>query len=298
MIIHVGFPKSGTSYLQRQIYPQISEINYIPHEQCKLIFKELLIENDLHFNQDTTKNAISRHLVDNKANLFSFESLVGPMFFVSGANRRTIAMRLKELGFKKIIITIRNQYSTIESIYKQYIQQGGVLGFNDFVTGKKKTYFKVFKLNFLNYHSLINLYKQEFGSENVLILLQEELLLQPSSVMSQLTGFLEVRNSIEVQSKKENKSLSLSSLKVLRFLNHFTYSEFRPSNILSDKFTTWKVRVFMQRYLDPYVFSKINSNNSLLTPDIRQILFSYYEKSNKKLQSENNLDLKQYNYPI
>ncbi|MEQ9306910.1 MAG: hypothetical protein RJQ14_23545, partial [Marinoscillum sp.] len=239
-----------------------------------------------------------KHFLDpEKPTLFSFEGLVGPAFINSGLNRKSIAIRLKELGTEKIIVTIRNQNHAIISLYKQYLQEGGTLNLNDFLRGPKNQYFGVFNLSFLRYDKLLEWYYQIYGEDNVLVLLYENLHHEPSYITHNLKTFLDVSEKIDVPTIQENKSLSLPSLKTLKIANHFTHNRFRPSSVISPRITTWKIRFFLETILDP-LFGKLTRRNLKLTQEDRIMIAKYYAKSNKKIVDKYSIPLDKFDYPL
>lgn len=297
MIVHIGFPKTGTSLFQKRIFPHLEGIKYVNYNASKKFFKELIFEDDLYY-EGAEKKAESKQFLDpEKPTLFSFEALVGPAFINSGMNRKTVAIRLKELGTEKVIITIRNQYDAIVSLYKQYLQEGGTLNLSDFLRGPKNHYFGTFNLSFLRYYKLLEWYKTIYGEENILVLLYEDLKHNPEKITRDLKTFLNVSDKIEIPAIMENKSLSLPSLKILKVANHFTHNRFRPSSVISPMITTWKIRVFMETILDPF-FRRLTKKNLKLSADDRVLITDYYAKSNKKIVDKYMLPLDQYNYPI
>ena len=86
--------------------------------------------------------------------LYSNENLIGPLFYMTGVGKTVLAQNLKKIGAKKIIITIRNQFDLLDSIYRQYIMEGGVASF-DFFIGEWRF---SFNLKHLRFYKLIRYY--------------------------------------------------------------------------------------------------------------------------------------------
>jgi len=126
MIIHIGYPKTGTTFLQKNVFPFIKGIEFVTYEECRKIFKSLYSSTSLEFDE-----AMIKAFQIQKGQLYSLERLTGEMR--TGTYNAEIAHGLKKLGFRKVIITIRRQDKIIESIYRQYIQQGGVLKSKNFI---------------------------------------------------------------------------------------------------------------------------------------------------------------------
>ena len=280
MILHIGYHKTGTTFLQNNVFPAFPEVNYYDLVLCKKLFNDVYRRSTLEFDAAAVLSEIESHQVKDNGlpHLYSCELLVGEIGL--GTIKKEIADRVKQLGFKKIIITIRNQKRILDSIYRQYIQQGGTAKVDEYFNGRSP----LFDYGYCSYYALCSYYIDLFGKENVLIVMQEDLKKNQSAVIKSIADFIGTASPAELRSDKpSNTSLSNLSLSLFRFINHFTFNYYRPSQILSDKITSWKFRHLLQRYLDPWFFSKISSNKSFITPEHSKFIEQYYAKGNQKI---------------
>jgi hypothetical protein len=287
MVIHIGYRKTGTTFLQHHVFPYLNGLKYYDYTFCKDLFMPLLQTSTLDFDKSLFTKKIDNH----PQSLYSYEALVGDMG--TGLHNYEIALKLKEIGFKKVIITIRNQKSIVDSIYKQYIHEGGVLKPKDYFGNKR-----FFNWESCDYYNLIKHYSNVFGIENIYVMLQEDLLKDREKVVNNIISFTgassyELPDGLKMMS---NKSLSYFSVKILRILNHFTYNHYRPSNLISKKISTNKMRGTMQKLLDPLFPSKLLIGKTVVPSEIIEKASTIYIENNKKLEKEFNLDLKKYNY--
>lgn len=140
---HIGYPKTGTTFLQKLIFPKIQEINYVgrklilPKRHNVIInnflnkilplkyrrfgkyFNEYYIHKiayDEQFDFDEFSNKLNKNLIQDKVNLISSEG-----FFDTVNLERTIKRIIKvskNLGFDyQIVITIRKPSDIILSRY-------------------------------------------------------------------------------------------------------------------------------------------------------------------------------------
>lgn len=295
LVCHVGFPKTGTTFLQRAVFPKLN-LNYVPYHECQKLFLPIIYKDSLDYDDLELRCELN----ESKTNaLYSYEMLVGDPFLLRGANKSQIAMRLKNLGFQKIIITIRNQTEIIDSLYRQYINQGGIMTFDDFldIDNKNQINQSSFYKEYLDYYNLINHYIKVFGKGNVLILTQEELKADLNNYLNQLKNFLEIEK-IDIDSVrkiKENESMVNLSVRLIRLANFFLFSSQRPSFLISPKLSTRNFRYFVQLILQPLILRKISRKKSFSKPYERFIKI-YYRESNKKLQGLVSLNLKDLDY--
>ncbi len=285
-IVHVGYHKTGTTFLQNEVFPYIEGVNYVNFNECAIKFKKIYSSTTLEFKSYNTEEFEISH-----GDLYSFEDLIGEMGL--GTYNYEIANRLKAVGFKKIIVTIRRQDKIIESIYRQYIQRGGVLTATKYIENQD-----FFRWSYLNYYDLIEHYSDIFGEENVLIFTQEELRESLSTVLKKLKTFCGASKQIKLKSplKKSNKSLSYCSIKLLRIINHSTYNVYKRSNLISNKITTWKFRRVLQNIVDPYLFSKMFSKRKFYSKEFTNRVKQDFMESNERLNNKYGLNLDKYGY--
>ncbi|MBR9923055.1 MAG: hypothetical protein GYB31_19685 [Bacteroidetes bacterium] len=300
MVAHIGFPKTGTTYLQKNVFPHHPELNAIENDVCRLIFRDLINQDDLDFKETQTIADCSSLCQNDQVDLFSLEFLVGHMFINTGLNRSAIAKRLKAIGFNKIIITIRNQTKIIDSTYRQYVHQGGTIKFPRFIRQFPDIPYRIFEPKFYDYYKTIDWYHSIFGKENVLVVLQEEMFSEPDNFKKRLQAFLELKKPFEnTGNKRSNKSLSNLSIGLLRWINHFTYHYFQPSQFLWNKITTWKIRILLQEYIDPYFLSHFsNRKNYLRKYKVEDEFKNLYKEGNNLLVQKLGLPLDKYGYPL
>lgn len=166
---------------------------------------------------------------------FSDEGLIGDPIHNPQFTYRS-ARRLHNLWpDAKIIIVLRNQLSMIESVYKMYIAQGGycklstLIEFSDnyFPEPRPSIYMPHFK-----YDKLLTLYHQLFGSDNILVLLLEDLKRNQETFLNKIYHFMGIKE-IEITLEKTNVGPQLNSfLKLKRFLNSLMTTRHHPDQLL------------------------------------------------------------------
>ncbi|WMN10916.1 hypothetical protein QYS49_36500 [Marivirga salinae] len=232
IIYHIGFPKTGTTYLQNRIFPLLN-LEYFNLEQSASIFSNLIFADDLEFQQPDLK-------IQNGNNyLFSHEGLINPLFIYGGINKSKIAKRLYNLsednnGTSKVIISIRKQEDLIRSLYCQYLNQGGTFNFDQFIFSNKGSQnLTLFNPDYLNYYNIVKCYQDIFGSENVMVLLQEKFIDNEEDLLKSISDFCNVCILEDIQIRNlQNSSLSRFSYKVLRVSNYFSSSYFIPNGFI------------------------------------------------------------------
>ena len=293
IICHIGFPKTGTTFLQKNVFPNISDVNYIDRTAIKDLSYALIEKDDSYYDAEKIKADVAKMHDSNSIMLISDEALTGHHIKTEFPNRSQIARRLKAAGVSKIIISIRNQVDVLESTYKQYIKSGGVLKVSKFfdLGDNRSPYFYI---NYFNYEKIIELYAEIFGRENILVVQFENIFENKTEFTNRLNGFLQLEN-IDLKDALHlpavNDSLSNFSTKSLRAINHFTYNVYRPSSLIHRRLST---NLFYRILKRVDVFSK--KRNKLIAKYEDEIR-AHFAASNGALVQNYNIELHE-KYPI
>lgn len=284
-IVHIGYPKTATTFLQWEVFPNLEGVNYVDYNTCRKIFPPIIYRDIIDYNVREISNTISSTLVAKTNNLFSFEALCGqPYGGAKGMNRSLIAQSLKNVGFDKVIITVRNPFEALDSYYRQYVIHGGTLRFKEFVDfeNTRNWALKHFNLSYLRYEGLIKKYEGLFGKENVLVISQEGLKKHFDVEISRIEQFTISKFNRDgfSEKRKVNHSLSNLSINLLRFFNFFSYNTIRPSHLISNHFSTRNFWLLLKLVLDPYLFKLVSGRKSFLQKhQLEDQMVEYYDST-------------------
>jgi len=318
-VIHIGYPKAASSTLQKKVFREHSEINYLgphalpPSNPC-FPFKEpgqrhLLssagtfwnnlisldgIAYDEVLNLELFNDSIQTYTSKEKINLFSHESLVGKPLLADNALK---AERLKKI-FKdpKILVVIRNQLDIMISLY--YFLNGTSPLESSPYYKKSLPFDKWMEINLkhidqsylsaIDYYKLISYYEKIFGLNNLNILLYEELNLEPDKFAEKISQFLEINENETKEILHSTERLNSSKANQLstiigRITPNISSTKILPNNIM--KFYKNKIMAIPTPKVK---FSHIHCKK------MREL----YAESNQKLAVRFNLDLEKYSYPL
>ncbi len=288
IIIHVGYPKTGTTWFQDNFYPYVENYKYFNREKFRDFF---LSSSDNEFCNYSQKSFCKNNHILCEEEIININN---------GLSVEAKAEMLKaSLGNPKIIIFIRNQFNILESKYSQYVKDGGTFTFEGLISHL----FEINKIRQWDYYKQISLYKNIFGDNNVNVFLFEDFV---SDKQSFITRYKEIFNfdiSIEkINFSKKNESINLKLITLMREANKFSRTKIGFNR------NTEKLYFhipFMHKFSNTGLFmlnkvlsrNKFDSKNNL-SEDLYKKLHNYYKESNKKLISEFNLDIERYNYPL
>ena len=163
IVIHIGLHKTGTTFLQQEIFSKIPNINY---------------QNTVNL---TTK------VVPNVINVFSDENLDGGSYrlFNIAGQRYTILKNLHALfPDAYIILCLRDKDAWLQSAYKQYAMAYFGYTFLE--------YFRKFDKRVLDFDVYVKYLQSLFGVDNVLVTSYENLKNEPEEFVDRICSFIGV----------------------------------------------------------------------------------------------------------
>lgn len=312
LLIHIGYHKTGTSWLQKEVFINSNEV-FEPLTNRKDTGKSDL---SIHFILDQERNQLSpydfnktkiktsfaqnvlKKNTDGKVLVISNERLSGHIFS-GGFDSKLIAHRIfNSFPNAKIFISVREQKALICSWYFQYLSTGGVKKLSSYLHQKdfRRPYFSPAHLK---YTDLIEEYYSLFKKENVLVLPYELLAQCPEEYMLRLGDFLGRKINMD-KSRFDifhNKKKNYFVLHKFRWLNYFIFSN--ASNNFSSlknaylKLLAKKIQKLLIHLIPDRLSIRTKKEHQIYT---EQLFRDTYSDSNKKLSKLIDIDLSQFGY--
>jgi len=294
-ILHIGYPKTGTTWFQKEFFPKINNYKFFDPFALKKLFGEKI-------SMVSPKEVKNKLYQPKEKLIISDESMIGGFRKIQHN-----ALQYKSaFNFATVIIFIRNQFEFLLSAYSQYIKEGGVKRINDFLFMEDKNSLYGGKKYLYDY--TIQIYQEIFGKENVHVYLFEDFRINPKLFIHEFCKRYNFKiNLNELNFARKNKKLSSILLSLKRYSNYLTKKQ--PLWINSD-FVKKKYLVhipywngFTQKLFD--FNNRINcigkevQYNELISEKNLKIIKDFFAESNQHLVKE--YDLKRiirYNYPL
>ncbi len=310
IVIHIGYHKSASTYLQRRIFPRLSaNFAFLPgyktHAFGMLISENFEKDDFLQWLHCEIEMRYKQHR--HALTILSQEALSGSPHGGAEPNPFVIANNLKQAFPRaKILIIIRNQFDYLLSIYTFRVAIKGYesRGLAKFLKeeGRKGLFEK------LEYDRLIEHYLSLFGQENILVLPVELLKTSPELFHGKLATFLRIPEIRFKRNKMVNTSTKLACvvqmwrpvnllfgylLKCLHLFHVKTHETFPYQKL---RFTFYRFKENTTKRLN----RKFNSCRKLPFPAdlLYGELFTRYAESNARLQRLLNFELKDLGYPF
>jgi len=132
--LHIGLPRTGTTWWQRMIFPYLQGIQYagMPHTYYSHAVQEMLFADDSWYNAGGVGKQLS-HL-QHGSWLISDENLCGQAHYLQYTNRTRTAHRLAEVfPDATIMLFLRGQISLLQSQFALAVEAGHTLKAEDFL---------------------------------------------------------------------------------------------------------------------------------------------------------------------
>lgn len=232
LLIHPGFHKTGTTWLQTELFTDTRIFNNLFDHAA--IDRLIVHPHDFLFDPAPARAAISnsRSADAQRVNVISSEILSGSPFF-GLREGRVLADRLKAIApDARILLTTRSQRAILRSLYQQYTKRGGTLKPAPFFSPDCEPGYHGFDADLLQFHLYADHYAGLFGPANVLVLPQELLARQPQQFLEALYAFaagVPLPPGITISERQGvGKSPPLGGTPLFRLGNHFRKTPLLP----------------------------------------------------------------------
>jgi len=296
MIIHLGYHKTATTWLQQRYFPHHPQLDFIgQHEELAPL---IISPHGFDFDPDKAKQFFNPKIEQARQKklipVISGERLSGNPHS-GGYDSKEIADRLKQVfPNAKILIMIRHQPDAILSNYKQYIRMGGIGTLKEYLFPPQDGRIPLFRLENLKYHKLAEYYAQLYGRENIKIMLYEYFRATPPAFLEELASFLDIDPNVTFPfEERVNLSLCDFSILLKRRVNrwHGNDSLFP----ITPRFPTITNKLFeMIKILDRQPF--IRRYSAHFIEQIQHHIGHFYGESNRRLGERFEVDLKSHHY--
>lgn len=262
--LHVGLHKTGTTFLQRSIFKNLDDFDvlFAWSNMNQLVGKKksVIISNE-SFSGICYQSNISESY---------YEQFCGNMAYLKSLYPNS-----------KVIAGFREPSSLINSLYKQHLQEGGVLKFNEFFNLNNTGLLKLEDFYFSKY---TNLLVNKFGEENSFIFNYEDLGKNKVDLLTKMMHFMNSSN-FDVNNLPDtrfNKSLPYNLEGLLRFLNKVDFKISKVGFSLS-KGLLKKVKLTPRDICQTILPKIINSKKNRELTEVKEYFILEWDKFLKSI---------------
>jgi Sulfotransferase family len=194
MLIHIGYHKTASSWLQHLFFPHHRQLRLAHNHET--LWSHLIEPNALDFSANNCREnlqpVVEKTRADGLIPILSAERLSGNPHS-GGYDSQVIAWRLSEVfPDARILIVVRRQADMLRSLYKQYVRAGGICSLSEYLDPVRDGRMPLFRHQHLCYHRLVACYKGLFGKERVLTLPYEQLASDQAGFLESLCEFMDI----------------------------------------------------------------------------------------------------------
>ncbi|WP_289023295.1 hypothetical protein [uncultured Salegentibacter sp.] len=240
LTFHIGLHKTGTTYLQQEMFPMLKYVSLIRAWDSHRKILNTGHQNILISDEGLSGNPYrGNYFKEFRENMESIHSIYKT---------------------SNIIVGVRKHSALVLSLYKQYLQQKGCENL-DYLYNIENT--GLIKDEDLLFEERILILKELF--ENVFVYSQETLRERPGDFLNQLCAFLNIEdkpNLEEIYTRERNVGVHTKlQVNLLKKLNKFSQKKY--INLYSPRFQKYRItpRIICQDYLkniksEPYQISE------------------------------------------
>lgn len=298
LLVHPGFHKTGTSWLQEQLFTDQRLFNKLfDHQE---IWELVVRPHDFRFDPEPARAAIAArrsNAAEGRVDVISSEILCGNPL-IGQRDSRVLADRLAAVtGPARIVLTVRAQGQILKSTYLQYVKRGGRMTLRDFVSYSPEPGYFFFAPELLEFHHLVEHYALAYGADNVLVLPQEILFANPPAYMRALVEFATSSPpppDMEIPARRGvGKSPPASGIPLLRLASHF-----RRTPLNTDPIVRWETlgrMLFSAAYRWSWGEPKAGK---AMQAEAQAVVRNHFGPSNDRLQRFCPFDLSELGYAV
>ena len=312
LLIHIGFHKTGTTFLQRKIFNKKENGFCTPVDRIHL--RDIFIQTDpfefdpVKIRADLWPN-IDQAFQDQLVPVLSHEQISGqPGGGAYGLRRREKEASRKEIADRlydcfpqaRILIVIREQCDMIQSIYKFLVcgwhgKLSATIGQFLDQSPLNDGYSPLFSMWYIEYHRIVEYYMNLFGQSSILVLPYEWLRDDPNYFINHIRSFVDLDSQQTYQSEKVNEGYSAAVCEFRRVLNRWIVSPNQPGKISKMESRADRLCSRVNRWIPESLHKKTDQE---LAKKIEKLVAGFYAESNQKTANLTGLDLKSLGYKL
>ena len=303
--IHVGLHRTGTTFLQREVFPNLQTTQYLDNLDVNYWLRRLVSEEDSAYEASAYEDYFTT-AVDSRPSLISYEGLSGEPFLMY-VNQTRNADRLAAIfPNATIILGIRRQDTLLLSLYLLFIMHGGsmslsaFLGYNKGKFSKRiSLYGRRVNLPMFEFGHIADLYEDRFPGR-VRFLVSEHMSRDISGYVRNLCNILGEHEIPDFRTGVRNQAYGYYQYLLARLLNPLASSFMNPDGLIPAVGLPGRVRHPMNHLLRHDAVNRLFSSwpkNRIRMPKKMSLeIMKHYSASNAALDEKWDLGLQELGY--
>lgn len=227
MLIHIGFPKTGSTWIQDYMFKGEGTGFWSPWvDEAR---REFLHPNPYRFSPAQARAVFEPGMDEARRRglvaVLSDEWLTGNQITADYRGKYVADAMHASFPEARVLIVIREQRAMIMSSYREFVLCGGALTLEQFLgLGLKEEVFHAHcRLDHLEYHLVIEHYQALFGKDRVMVEPFERIFKDTTEFHGRVAAFCGARGNYEAPPPASNVGLRGSALLARRVLNNLDH---------------------------------------------------------------------------
>lgn len=300
-IIHIGYHKTATSFLQKQVFSD-SRFFVLPWgQQAGHSIEHFALEHPERFDPaQIRREFLEKCGVDNtKIPVISHEGLSGNP--INGRyHLDRVAERLHQtFPDAHIVIGVREQRAALVSLYYQQIRQGGSKKVEDFLPQPQHRigFRPTVRLDHFEYDLTYCLFRKYWPAEDILVMPMELLRLDATAYLDRLFGNLNLSAPTDIRMEKVNEKRLPITMRTERILNRFIHTPDPRPSTFGDYPVAYQLKSRFLSAMDRMtMLGRFNAQDKKIKTYIHDRIGDHFVASNKALSKEIDMDLDALGY--
>ena len=305
ILVHVGFPKALSSWLQKHLFHQ--QYGFVTVLEPVQVQLQLIDPTPFAFDPGPVQEALRQRLAGASPGLvpvITSEALSGNMYSGGFNGRECIDRVLQVAPNARLLLLVREQRQLIRSLYKSLVTWGMPHSVDRLLDPVEPRLAPQFNLDFLRFDQRVAYYQQQVGAERVLVMAYESFDLDPVGFLRRLGEFAGLGDgSIAAldgapHKQKVNRGQTLANLYLQRLANRvFLSGPFNYSGLFRPTAEDWEKRIRRSKrnplpgFMDDWFEDRFANKVRLATEGA-------FGDSNRRLQELTGLDLAPLGYEV
>lgn len=303
MLLHIGFQKTGTTYLQAHVFTPAKGFCYPWTVNGAQAIEHFVLTHPRRFRPDEVRAAFDEAVRqaggEGRVPVISHEDLSGYPVFGRYYGYEVGDRLLAAFPEGRVLIGVREQKAMIRSMYGQYVRQDGEWPLPEFLGPRyeRPGFRPICRMDHFEYDLMVEFYRERFGPDRVLVLPLELLKRDPVGYEQRVHDFAGSAARAEAGRAPENVGHGAITAGFNRWLNRFAkrppvwHPDERPASLAH------RAKMKACKVLDSTIPKQWHrARETKLRAQVAERVGDYYRESNRRLASLIGVDLAALGY--